>query len=199
MEKFKPHNLTNKKTRLESGGYIDVLYPEHPAAVGRKYVKLHRLLMENILERFLLPHEIIHHKDFDKLNNNPTNLQLCQSTKEHHNLHRTEPPTVNCKLCNKLFTITERPPSANRYSRRKYCSYECGKSAQKIAAVAKSQNRATYKPTKEELTILIWEKPTTHVAKDFGVSDKAIEKWCKKYQIEKPPRGYWAKQKAKQK
>lgn len=23
---------------------------------------------------------------------------------------------------------------------------------------------------------------------------KAVEKWCKKYNISKPPRGYWAKQ-----
>jgi hypothetical protein len=31
------------------------------------------------------------------------------------------------------------------------------------------------------------------LAKDFGVSDKAAEKWCKAYGIEKPPRGYWLK------
>lgn len=41
---------------------------------------------------------------------------------------------------------------------------------------------------------MIWEKPTTHIAKDFGVSGKAIEKWCKTYGISKPPRGYWNKQ-----
>jgi hypothetical protein len=39
----------------------------------------------------------------------------------------------------------------------------------------------------------VWEKPTTQIAKDFGVSDKAIEKWCKTYGIEKPARGYWVK------
>ncbi len=48
-------------------------------------------------------------------------------------------------------------------------------------------------PSKEELQALIWQKPTTHIAKQFGVSDKAVEKWCKKYEINKPPRGYWAK------
>lgn len=26
----------------------------------------------------------------------------------------------------------------------------------------------------------------------FGVSDQAVEKRCKKYGIQKPPRGYWA-------
>jgi biotin operon repressor len=48
-------------------------------------------------------------------------------------------------------------------------------------------------PGKEELQKLIWEKPCAKIAKELGVSDKAIEKRCKKYGIEKPPRGYWAK------
>jgi len=48
-------------------------------------------------------------------------------------------------------------------------------------------------PTKDELEKLLWEKPTTQIAKDFGVSDNAIAKWAKNLGINKPPRGYWAK------
>lgn len=48
-------------------------------------------------------------------------------------------------------------------------------------------------PEKEILSKLVWEMPTIQIAKDFGVSDKAIQKWCKFYEISKPPRGYWAK------
>lgn len=48
-------------------------------------------------------------------------------------------------------------------------------------------------PPKEELEELIWKIPTTHVAEKYGVSDKAVEKWCKKLGISKPPRGHWAK------
>lgn len=51
-------------------------------------------------------------------------------------------------------------------------------------------------PTKEELFKLLWEMPTIHIAKKLGVSDKAIEKWSKSYGLQKPPRGYWAKQKS---
>ena len=47
--------------------------------------------------------------------------------------------------------------------------------------------------SKEELEVLIWEKPTTHIAKDFGVSDSLVVRWCKRYGISKPPRGYWTK------
>ncbi|WP_333033914.1 MULTISPECIES: hypothetical protein [unclassified Microcoleus] len=42
---------------------------------------------------------------------------------------------------------------------------------------------------------MLWEKPTTCLAKEFGVSGKAIEKWCKTYGIQKPPRGYWNQKK----
>ena len=38
---------------------------------------------------------------------------------------------------------------------------------------------------------MLWEKPTTGFAKEFSVSGKAIEKWCKNYGIQKPTRGYW--------
>lgn len=47
--------------------------------------------------------------------------------------------------------------------------------------------------SKEDLEKLVWEKPTSDIAKEFNVSDKAIEKRCKKYNIQKPPRGYWQK------
>lgn len=43
---------------------------------------------------------------------------------------------------------------------------------------------------------MVWKMSTVKVAHHYGVSDKAVEKRCKKYGIEKPPRGYWAKQAA---
>jgi hypothetical protein len=43
------------------------------------------------------------------------------------------------------------------------------------------------------LYALVWERPITHVAKDFGVSDVAIRKICIKHGVPTPPLGYWAK------
>lgn len=51
-------------------------------------------------------------------------------------------------------------------------------------------------PSPEILSKLIWEHTTTKIAKDIGVSDNALAKYCKKHNILKPPRGYWAKLKA---
>lgn len=60
------------------------------------------------------------------------------------------------------------------------------------------KNRKVARPVKDELEKLVWSESTSTIAKRFGVSDVAIAKWCKSYGISKPPRGYWAKQSAKQ-
>lgn len=48
-------------------------------------------------------------------------------------------------------------------------------------------------PSKDTLEKLVWDQPSTMIAKKYNVSDSAVGKWCKKYNISKPPRGYWAK------
>ena len=69
--------------------------------------------------------------------------------------------------------------------------------AQSVAKSAKPVSKRPTKiawPDKESLTKLVWEKPTTQLATELGVSDTAVKKQCRLLGIEKPPRGYWAKQ-----
>lgn len=47
--------------------------------------------------------------------------------------------------------------------------------------------------TREQLYNLVWSKPMTHIAKEFGMSDVAIRKHCKKLDIATPYVGYRAK------
>lgn len=47
--------------------------------------------------------------------------------------------------------------------------------------------------TREELYDLVWTRPIMDVAKDFGMSDRGLGKACERYNIPKPPRGYWQK------
>lgn len=47
--------------------------------------------------------------------------------------------------------------------------------------------------SREELFVLIWERPATEVAKELGISDVALGKLCRRLQVPKPPRGYWAR------
>ncbi len=55
----------------------------------------------------------------------------------------------------------------------------------------RSHTRKVERPDRDELERLVWSTPTTKIADRFGVSGKAIEKWCKFYEISKPGQGYW--------
>ncbi|KAB1109273.1 hypothetical protein F4V89_27930 [Neorhizobium galegae] len=52
--------------------------------------------------------------------------------------------------------------------------------------------------SREELFALVWERPTSEIAIELGVSDVAVGKLCEKMQVPKPTRGYWARVEAGQ-
>jgi hypothetical protein len=56
--------------------------------------------------------------------------------------------------------------------------------------------RKIVRPSKEDLERLVWIKPTQQLAADLGVSDVVVGKWCARYNISKPPRGYWQRRAA---
>ena len=45
---------------------------------------------------------------------------------------------------------------------------------------------------RSELHRLVWTEPASKVAKSFGISDVGLAKLCKRHDIPKPSRGYWA-------
>ncbi len=50
--------------------------------------------------------------------------------------------------------------------------------------------------TRMELYSLVWQKSAVKLAREFGVSDVAIAKACRRHKIPRPPRGYWARREA---
>lgn len=75
------------KKKIISKKYVYIYMPDHPHAVGTKklYVAEHRLILEQILGRYLTKDEVPHHIDGNTLNNEPSNLILM--TISEHNSH----------------------------------------------------------------------------------------------------------------
>jgi len=57
--------------------------------------------------------------------------------------------------------------------------------------MAPSQNPLTL--SREDLYGLVWSNPMTELAQDFGLSDVALAKRCRKLGVPVPGRGYWAR------
>lgn len=47
--------------------------------------------------------------------------------------------------------------------------------------------------TRRELYDLVWSKPMSKLAVEFGLSDRGLAKLCERHRVPVPPRGYWAK------
>jgi len=47
--------------------------------------------------------------------------------------------------------------------------------------------------SRKELYDLVWSEPMMRLARRYGISDVGLAKICRKCNIPRPPRGYWAK------
>jgi len=60
-------------------------------------------------------------------------------------------------------------------------------------------NRDIIEITRKELYEQVWTEPVMQLAKRYGFSDVWLAKICRKYNIPRPPRGYWARKQSGQK
>lgn len=114
----------------KGGGYLYAkTEPPHPKANSKGLYPLHRVLMENILNRQLGPKEVVHHKDGDKFNNEYSNLEVLTNRK-HSSVHKAvDMVECKCSVCGKVFSV--KPYFYRlRMKRSKYstlfCSHSCG-------------------------------------------------------------------------
>lgn len=168
-------------------GYQLFTDKKHPLAEKGGRVYYHRHIMSLKLGRWVRPDEVVHHIDENKLNNNPDNL-LVTSASNHAIIHaslrrlkktgKIERNKIKCLECSKEIEI-----SFCKTDIQKYCSQKCHQIGRRLVE----------RPSKEQLAQMIEEMPKTKIAKIYGVSDKAIEKWAKSMQLKTKPRGYWAR------
>ncbi|MCA9943074.1 MAG: HNH endonuclease [Anaerolineales bacterium] len=169
-----------EKTRIfEDGhGYPCFYMPKHPLARQNGTVAVQRHIMSVQIGRWLNEDEIIWFVNKNRKDVRPENLRIVTRTQFLEMMvPDSERVELTCRYCGKHFTV-----NGGSAKRRFHCSNKC-----------KSMASRQFEIEPEELEKLVWEMPTIHVAALLGVSDKAIEKRCKKFGIRKPPRGYWQK------
>lgn len=71
---------------IKQSGYIYIRKPKHPFN-QHGYVKRARLIMEQIIGRYLTPKEIMHHINGIKTDDRPENLRLINNRSEHSKIH----------------------------------------------------------------------------------------------------------------
>jgi len=80
-EKIKIKHSGNRKRAIN--GYILIKDYNHPDRNSQNDILEHRLVMSKFLKRSLMKDEIVHHIDFDRSNNEISNLYLYKNRGEH--------------------------------------------------------------------------------------------------------------------
>jgi very-short-patch-repair endonuclease len=105
------------------------------------------------------------------------------------------------ELLPQIFNTKSTPNMEYKLYKKKEHFCKCGNKKYKSSILCKKCNnksgthrkRKVERPSKEQLHWLIWNFPMTKIAKNFGVRDKSIKKWCNTYGLSTPNRGYWEK------
>ena len=186
--------------RITYNGYYAIYMPEHPMAYSNGCVYEHILVAEEMLGRYLVDDECVHHKDRNRKNNSPDNLMVFKTQADHARYHNggkaillpdgtyiSHYEHVEVEKDNNKDSVKEEKKGKPRIRKTIYknvCS-KCGKPMTSKAKLcfdcSKIASRKVERPSKEELDEMIHSMPFVKIAEKYGVSDKAITKWCKSY------------------
>ena len=141
-------------------GYEYFIDRAHPLANSQGKVYYHRHVASVKIGRWLFSWEDVHHENKNKSCNEASNLEV-MTRAEHGALHAPLPKIIDCEECG---TSTRN---------KKYCSYHC--SAQGTRKVSR--------PDKLQLAQDISELSWLAIGRKYGVSDNAVRKWARKYDL----------------
>lgn len=158
------------KTR-QANGYALVYDPANPNAYKSKnwagWVYLHVKVASEKLGRRIEKGENVHHKDGNKKNNDPENIEVLSNI-DHGRFHATQggksprDTTIPCEVCGLYLGIGQ----------KRFCSIEC---------LRREQN--SKKPTKDDLIGDLSTMKIAAMARKYRVSFNAVKKWLKSHGI----------------
>lgn len=164
-----------------NGQYKAIYTPTHPRKLQNGCVYEHVLIAEEKLGRYLKDGEIVHHLDMDKMNNSPENLIVFINQAEHAKFHyyncdenlliQNEDGSYHCSIKSSRecpICGQKKDSSAN------LCKFCCDKYLKR---------KVIDRPLREELKQKIRNTAFTKIGKEYNVSDNAIRKWCKNYDL----------------
>lgn len=159
------------KVRIVNG------YPAIYLDANHSTVYLHILEMEKHLGRKLSDDEVVHHCDQNRANYSIENLWCFKTTADHTAFHQGQDIEMDedgIYYC------------PNKYHRCIVCGKQIDYSADLcVECYSKSRIVKSKCPDKDTLQniVLNYNGNFTQIAKLFDVSDNAVRKWCKKYNI----------------
>lgn len=152
--------------------------PGHPTAMADGWMKEHRYIAELKLNRLLKSEEIVHHIDEDKLNNDPNNLMVFKTNADHAAFHKGCEAVLDkdvywCPNKNEDEILCPKCKINLMNKKSKMCS-DCKRLLER---------KVIDRPSKEELFELIQQNTFISIGEKYGVSDNAVKKWCKGYNL----------------
>lgn len=165
-------DLSGLKKYLDKG-YYKYYYPEHHLSNKSGFVYEHMIMAEELLGRDLNFGEVVHHKDRNRINNSIDNLMVFKTNADHAAYHAG----CHIELDGDVYVAIDK--------QEKVCPL-CGEFKHGMSDVCLRCYRkkiAENIPSKDVLEILICEYNFCEIGRKYNVSDNAVRKWCKKYNL----------------
>ena len=196
---YQVSNLGNVKsfTRIKKGGLLKFGYFSngylfvHIRINGKRRSHLvHRLVASAFLPN---PQNLpqVNHKDENKTNNSPDNLMVFYTKADHTSFHQhnCDMDTVELLPCGSWISksiATRCPICGNPKSHQAKTCRDCYKPTNNHS------KKISNKPTKEELFNILQQVQGnfTKVGRQYNVTDNAVRKWCKSYNLPSHSRDY---------
>lgn len=121
-----------------NNGYKVVYMPEHHRAGKNGCVFEHILVAEDILGRPLRDTEVIHHRDKNRSNNDPSNIMVFASNGDHTAFHNGASVVKENGVWKSVKNVYEKPCEYCKRQfttydwRQKYCSHDCSSKGHRL-------------------------------------------------------------------